>query len=245
MFEDSLFTTNPRRNPQRRWAALLSFVAQAAFVTVLVALPLFFTEALPLESLTGFVALPPLPRGAPPAQPPEVARRTPSTSNVDQQGRLVAVRVIPRSVAHIVDQATPPPITDYIGVPGAPQGNGDPNGVINSVLSDTARIAAAVKPPPPTRPIRISQMSEGLLIHKVTPEYPQLARMARQQGTVLLHAIIGRDGTIEQLQAVSGPPLLIGAAIDAVRQWRYRPYILNGQPVEVETQITVNFKLGS
>jgi protein TonB len=84
---------------------------------------------------------------------------------------------------------------------------------------------------------------EGNLIYKVQPLYPPLARSARIQGTVLLRAVISRAGTIENLQALSGPPMLIHAALDAVSQWRYRPYLLNGEPVEVETQVTVNFSL--
>jgi len=84
---------------------------------------------------------------------------------------------------------------------------------------------------------------EGNLIHRVQPEYPQLARQARIQGTVVLRAVISREGRIENLQVLSGHPLLVPAALDAVRQWRYRPYSLNDQPVEVETQITVNFTL--
>jgi periplasmic protein TonB len=77
----------------------------------------------------------------------------------------------------------------------------------------------------------------------VRPTYPRMAIMTRTQGVVLLHAIIGRDGSIKQLQVVSGHPLLIQAALDAVQQWKYRPYLLNGEPVEVETQVTVNFTL--
>ena len=84
---------------------------------------------------------------------------------------------------------------------------------------------------------------EGNLIYRVQPEYPALAKLARIQGSVALRAVISKQGTIENLQAVSGPPLLIKAAVDAVRQWRYRPYVLNGDPVEVDTQITVNFTL--
>ncbi len=84
---------------------------------------------------------------------------------------------------------------------------------------------------------------EGNLIHRVQPEYPQLARQARIQGTVVLRAVISREGRIENLQVLSGHPLLAPAALDAVRQWRYRPYFLNDQPLEVETQITVNFTL--
>ena len=86
-------------------------------------------------------------------------------------------------------------------------------------------------------------MMEGNLIYRVQPEYPQLARQARIQGTVVLRAIISREGRIENLQALSGHPLLVPAAMEAVRLWRYRPYSLNDQPVEVETQITVNFTL--
>ena len=86
-------------------------------------------------------------------------------------------------------------------------------------------------------------MMEGNLIYKVQPVYPPLARQARIQGSVLLRAIISRRGTIEDLSVISGHPMLVGAAIEAVRQWRYRPYILNDEPVEVETRVTVNFSL--
>jgi protein TonB len=86
-------------------------------------------------------------------------------------------------------------------------------------------------------------MSEGDLVYNVLPAYPPLARSARVQGTVVLQAIISRQGAIENLRMLSGHPMLVRSAIDAVRQWRYRPYILNGEPVEVETQITVTFSL--
>jgi protein TonB len=86
-------------------------------------------------------------------------------------------------------------------------------------------------------------MMEGNLIYRPQPVYPPIARSARVQGTVLLRAVISREGTIENLQVVSGHPMLVQAAINAVRQWRYRPYMLNGEPVEVETQVTVNFLL--
>jgi periplasmic protein TonB len=87
-------------------------------------------------------------------------------------------------------------------------------------------------------------MLEGSLIRRVQPVYPPLARSARIQGPVVLSALISKSGTIENLHALSGHPMLVPAAIDAVSQWRYRPYILNSEPIEVETQITVNFYLG-
>jgi protein TonB len=92
--------------------------------------------------------------------------------------------------------------------------------------------------------VRVSQgVSQGLLIHEVRPQYPPLARQARIQGAVVLQAVIGKDGAIQNLHVVSGHPMLTTAAIDAVKQWRYKPYFLNGEPVEVDTQITVNFTL--
>jgi TonB family protein len=95
-----------------------------------------------------------------------------------------------------------------------------------------------------TKPVRLSHMEPGSLVHNVLPTYPPPARQARIEGPVVLHAVISREGSIESLQVVSGHPFLARAALDAVRQWRYRPYVLNGQPVEVDTQITVNFTLG-
>jgi protein TonB len=95
-----------------------------------------------------------------------------------------------------------------------------------------------------TRPISVSHMSEGDLIRKILPTYPAVARSARIQGQVVLQAVISKQGAIENLKVLTGHPMLVPAAIEAVRQWRYRPYILNNEPVEVETQITVNFSLG-
>ena len=86
-------------------------------------------------------------------------------------------------------------------------------------------------------------MSEGDLLRKILPTYPALARSARVQGQVVLQAVISKQGAIENLKVLTGHPLLVPAAIEAVRQWRYRPYVLNNEPVEVETQITVNFSL--
>ncbi len=101
-------------------------------------------------------------------------------------------------------------------------------------------------PAPPTikREFRTSRMLEGSLIRRVQPVYPPLARSARIQGPVVLAAVISKDGTMENLKLISGHPMLVPAALQAVSQWRYRPYVLNGEAIEVETQITVNFILG-
>jgi periplasmic protein TonB len=244
MFEDSLFATNRRRSPQQRWAALMSFALQAALVTVLVGLPLFFTEALPIAAT--IIELPPVPHSAGPPPAERAPSHTPPRGAVSElmNDQLVFVRV-PRGKAKIFnDEAPPVPPCVGVCVEGS---TGNPNGEnsLDGILGGPAK-GPVIPVPQPTAPkqIRLSVMKEGMLLRKVTPVYPPIAVITRQQGTVLLHAIIGRDGTIQQLQAVSGPPLLIKAAMDAVAQWRYRPYVLNGQPVEVDTQITVNFKLG-
>ena len=143
----------------------------------------------------------------------------------------------PRAIAP--EQASPgPPSVDIqslhgnFGSVGVPFGSG-------------AELSVVIPPPPiAVKPVRTSRIMEGNLIRRVQPTYPALARQGRIQGSVVLSAVISRDGMIERLQVLNGQPLLEQAAIEAVRQWRYRPYLLNGEPVEVETQITVNFTLG-
>jgi periplasmic protein TonB len=103
-------------------------------------------------------------------------------------------------------------------------------------------------PPPKEAPKRIrigGNVQQAKMARMVQPVYPQIAKSAHIQGTVILHAIIAKDGSVQELQYVSGPPLLMKNAMDAVRQWRYQPTLLNGDPVEVDTTISVVFTLGS
>jgi protein TonB len=116
-------------------------------------------------------------------------------------------------------------------------------GGLQTGLGPSINVVAAPPAPAPTRPLKISHWAEGNLIYRVQPNYPPLARAARVQGAVELRAIISRAGTIENLVVVRGHPMLAAAALDAVRQWRYRPYLLNNEPIEVETDVTVNFLL--
>jgi len=250
VFEDSLFATNQHRSGQRGLAAVMSFGVQAVFLGLLVLIPLLYTDALPLTSLQSYVTEIQAPPGPPrPAPPPDHTRRPPQPHQSNfADGRVVAPTVIPPVVADLHE--------DPRDIPAAPDGRyfeggtGVGNGARNQIFNDlVASNMRRVAPPPAniqTKPMRVSVgVTEGMLVHRVTPVYPTLARNAHIQGAVQLHAIIGRDGTIQNLQAISGPPLLIPAALDAVQRWRYRPYLLNNEPVEVETQITVNFTLGS
>ena len=120
-------------------------------------------------------------------------------------------------------------------------------GVLGGIIGGVTSGPPPPPPPPkPTTPKRIrvgGQVEAAKLIYKPTPEYPPLAKMARIQGTVRLEAIIAKDGTIQDLKVLSGHPLLVKSALDAVKQWRYQPTLLNGEPVEVVTEIDVNFTL--
>jgi protein TonB len=145
----------------------------------------------------------------------------------------------------IKEEAAPPPMSAGVvgGVPGGVPG-GQLGGVIGSIVSSTPAVTVPKFEPP--KRIRVSQgVTQGLLLHKVEPVYPKIALAARVTGVVLVKAVIGKDGVIKELEVVNGSPLLAPAALDAVKQWRYRPYLLNGEPVEVETNITVTFQISS
>ena len=244
MFEDSLIESGGRLSGKRRNATtLLSFILQGLLLGVLILIPLIYTEALPRQQLMGFLVAPPPPPPPPPppaAAPVKVVQKI--ISEVDQ-GALRTPTKIPDKVKMIKEEDTPPAtgIGGVVGgVPGGVPG-GQMGGVIGGIISSTP--VAVPKVATPQR-VRVSQgVSAGLLVHQVKPNYPPLARQARIQGAVVLQAVIAKDGTIQNLHVVSGHPMLAPSALDAVRQWRYKPYFLNGEPVEVETQIIVNFTL--
>ena len=158
--------------------------------------------------------------------------------------RLLMPGRMPRRVDTTPDDPlSQPPGTTGGGPLGAGFTPGAPDGPSIPLIGGTSPVLPALRPTV-GHAIRTSSMLEGNLIRRVQPVYPPLARTARVQGSVVLYALISKAGTMENLHALSGPPLLVPAAIDAVSQWRYRPYILNSEPIEVETQITVNFVLG-
>jgi protein TonB len=242
MFADSILDSTWADRSRRGWTTLASYALQAAVAGLLLLLPMFYTQALPqIQLMAALVA--PTPPPAPPA-PAGVRNVRQTTSNVASDGRVIAPRFVPREILRI-DEPEAPPAVDLGGL-AVNGGTGNPmarNWVLDSIGRE-ARIIVPLPPPAVTAHApRISRMMEGNLVYRVQPQYPPLARQARVQGTVVLHATISRDGKIENLQVVSGHPLLVPAALDAVRQWRYRPYVLNNEPVEVETQVTVNFTL--
>lgn len=239
MFADSLLDNNWDNRSHRGWTTLVSFALQAVWVGIVLLLPLLCTEGLPQLQLMGTIAAP-----SPPPTPSLPARpRSSSTSHQSNLmgNHLMQISQIPRVIQNIVE-TEPPPTREVFGT-GVPGGTGAP-GSTGTVLDslDSSNFAAPMLSPSAPPP-RVSRIMEGSLIYKVQPSYPALAKATRVQGQVVLRAVISRTGTIESLQVVSGHPLLVRAAIDAVRQWRYRPYVLNGDPLEVETEVTVNFVL--
>jgi protein TonB len=244
MFEDSLLESGGRLKTKRGVTTALSMVLQVFLVGLLVLIPLLFTEALPKQQLMTFLVAPPPP---PPPPPPPAATPVKVVKQIQSDisnGQLRTPTKIPEKVQMIKEEETPPPTMAAGGVVGGVPGGvpgGQMGGVIGGIISSTPVAVPKVATP---QKVRVSQgVSQGLLIKKVQPPYPPLARQARIQGQVVLQADISKDGTIQNLRLVSGHPMLAPAAIEAVKQWRYKPYYLNGEPVEVETQITVIFSL--
>ncbi|HET9407473.1 MAG TPA: TonB family protein [Candidatus Sulfotelmatobacter sp.] len=248
MFSDSLLEFGPQRK-RKTLATMTSFALNFLAIAGLLLVPLMFTEQLPkAQLLTFLVAPPPPPPPPPPAQPQAVKIVRTIQSDLLSSGELRTPSRIPQKVQMIKEEEAPPPMPMANGgvVGGVPGGvpGGQLGGVIGSIITSTNRLNTPRFIPTTPQRVRISQgVTRGLLIRRVEPTYPTLAKAARVQGDVVLKAIINTNGDIQDLQLVSGHPMLVPAAIEAVRQWRYKPYLLNGQPVEVETTITVIFSL--
>jgi protein TonB len=239
MFEDSLIESGGRLKTRRGKTTTLAVIFQVGIIVVMVLIPLLFTEALPKTQLMTFLVAPPPP---PPPPPPPAAVKIVKTIQTDiVNGQLRTPTKIPKKVEIVKEEEAPPPMNAGVvgGVPGGVPG-GSMGGVMGSIIGGTPTAVPKVA----VQRVRVSQgVTQGMVIHRVQPTYPPLARTARVQGAVQLAAVIGKDGAVQNLHVLSGHPLLTQAALDAVKQWRYKPYILNGEPVIVDTQITVNFTL--
>ncbi|MFI5057765.1 MAG: energy transducer TonB [Candidatus Acidiferrales bacterium] len=236
MFEELLVSNPYGVKTKQRWTVLVSFIFQATFLAILLLIPLIYTEALPKAMLaTLLVAPPPPPPPPPPPAQVQVVRKT--QVHLMDAGKLMAPKAIPKNVTIIKEEAEP----DMGGAGGVVGGvaGGSMGGVIGGVIGGM---------PAPPKPVQSrikvgGNVTAARIINRTTPMYPPLARQTRISGTVRLHAIIAKDGTVQQLEVLSGHPLLVQAALDAVRQWRYQPTLLNGEPVEVDTTVDVIFSL--
>jgi protein TonB len=243
MFEDSLLESGGRLKTKRGRTTTFAIFLEIIAIGIMVLLPLIFTEALPKQMTMSFlVAPPPPPPPPPPAAAPVKVVKQIQTDIVN--GALRTPTKIPQKIQMIKEEEAPPPAMASSGVVGGVPGGipgGQMGGVIGGIISSTP--VAVPKVATPQR-VRVSSgVSTGLLVKRVQPNYPPLARQARIQGQVVLHAVISKDGSIQGLTLISGHPMLAPAAIDAVKQWKYKPYLLNGEPVEVDTEVQVNFTL--
>jgi periplasmic protein TonB len=238
MFDDTISASWDERS-RRGLTTLTSFGLQALALGALLALPLLRPAGLPLFRRLST----PMSLGQPLGEAPPARMNAGTNAAAPSHAPIIVLRPAARFRTGGPPAASNDPVGDSgPNIPGALP-TGDPNG-IPSLLPSGSQPVMPVAPKPVVALVHISHMSEGDLVHKVLPTYPPMARAARIQGPVVLQAVISKQGMIENLRVLSGHPMLVPAAIEAVRQWRYRPYILNNEPVEVETQITVNFFLG-
>jgi protein TonB len=243
VFERSLLDSSSLRRTMP-----LAYLLELAMVGSLVLAPLINTRALTgneLRAIWSTILPPPPPPGPSPGERP--SPHTSAQHRISIPHTLQVPPVVPTFVGTVIDLSSPPPQAE-IGVPGGldfgPAGRTD--GVIGGLLAGTI-------PPPPAHaairtrePIRIRQGGKVVAakaIYQPAPDYPQLAQITHVQGIVRLEAVIATDGTIQDLRALSGHPWLVGAATAAVSRWRYQPTLLNGEAVEVVTEIDVTFKL--
>lgn len=236
MFAESLLESVPHSGHRAAWTKLVSAMAQSLAVAALLAVPLLHLERLQLIA-------------PPPSIQMTAVEQPPTTPQARSGGSLITARLpvqqivqpnhIPSQIAQLHDRRQDAePASVGLGCNPAC----GPSAAFTNIFTPGA-LMADIRPPRPSHPIPVSEMQLGALVHKVLPAYPQIAKSAGIQGTVLLSALIGKDGRVESVTVLSGHPMLVRAAEDAVRQWQYRPYILNHEPVTVQTSITVHFTL--
>lgn len=236
MFEDLVVSSANPLKTNKPWTVALSMIFQMTVLGIFILIPLIYTSALPKTMMATLLVAPPPP--PPPPPPPAAVVHVKPQAHLMDAGKLVQPKAIPKDIKIIKEEAEPDMGGASGGVPGGVAG-GSLGGVMGGI------VGGAPPPPKPTA-ARIRQggsVQAALLVNKVQPVYPPLARQTRISGTVRLHAIISKSGSVESLEVLSGHPLLVRAAMDAVQQWRYKPTLLNGEPVEVDTTIDVIFSL--
>jgi len=239
MFEDSLFASRVGVvSARKRWTVAASITLQAAVVAVLIVLPLLHPEPVSFP-LDGPKVLMPLTPKAPVRVEQPRASAASSSMALPSVTEVAMIHSLLPSLHPVVGE--PPPLGP--AGPGMAVPVGLPIGIIG--IGDGHGPAVSLAPERRVGPVRVSKgVSEGMLLAPIRPVYPAIARAAGVEGSVVVEAVISRAGRIESLRVLSGPMMLQNAALDAIREARYRPFQLNGEAVDVETRITVNFKLG-
>jgi protein TonB len=236
MFEDSTFESAGRIHTRSRRWMMAAFTFNSTILAALILIPLLRPEALPRPFIAILMEAPHAPAAQEP-QKPQPARTSTAQTEMDR-GHLVAPPRIPISVLRF-DEPEPALPPDTVALSGPSGGPSVPGGVFPGPA-----VRPVVRQEPRNRMRVSSGVEDALIVRKTLPVYPAIGRAVHAEGTVVLEATISKTGTIENLRVASGPPVLRQAAIDAVQTWLYRPYLLDGEPVEVETTINVIFKLG-
>jgi periplasmic protein TonB len=237
MFEDSLMESGNRIKRKSKWS-FVAFLLNFGALFALVIWPLLHPEALPTQMIATLMVAPSPPPAPPPAAPaPKVQPKSEMLSS-----ELQAPSRIPKEIKQVNEAAMPPSMLGVQGMEGL--SSGIPGG-ISTILDTVGTGQPTVVKQRASNSLNVpSRLMAGNLLEKTLPQYPSIAKAARIQGIVVLQATISKSGSIQNLRVISGPPMLQQSAIDAVRSWRYKPYLLNGEPVEVETTINVVFNLG-
>ena len=239
MFEDALIESSHCIRSRSGYWSLPALLVNCAALCALIVWPLLHPAALPRQVMAALLIAPPAPPTPAPVSPAKTQGRSASLVT------LVDASQAPSRISQVIERfnqtamaEAPTGIAPFRDFAGTKPGDGM-DGILNAMGH-----AAVVKAEPPAKINVSSGVMAGRLMQKVLPQYPAMAKATHTQGTVVLLAIIARNGAIENLRVLSGPAMLQRAAIDAVRLWRYQPYQLNGQPVEVETTINVVFNFG-
>ena len=238
LFHDSLVISGAKSRHLDPWAAVGSVALLSLVLLALVVIPLFHTEVLLPQRKTLTMLYVPLAAAASNTSLPV------PTSTLSNTPTKISIP----SASHTNQEASSAPVVTPSGVVGGVPGGavgGIPGGVLNDLLSSkgTAPVLVSTPASAPKRTRVPARIAEANLVYDVAPKYPPDAGRERIEGTVVLMAVIGKDGTVRDVRVESGLPVLAQAAIEAVKQWRYRPYLLNGEPVEIDSQITINFNL--
>jgi len=239
MFEGSLVESRGLvASKTQRWSAAGSLVLQCAMAALLIAVPIMRPQTMAVSVAPPKITVPNLKPVHLVERITEAAINT-TISIPSSTTRVENTRGFVFPLAPATAHSDAPPI----GIGPTSMGDGSPLVAIRGV----AAVATAVTPHVrDTRPVRVSQgISNGMLLTPITPAYPPIAKAAGVQGTVVIDAVISKAGRVESLNVASGPAMLRAAALEAVARARYAPYKLNGEPVEVQTVITVVFRLGA
>jgi protein TonB len=245
-FQAALLEYNRMKTGSPLLDTLISLSVNFVILVVPLFAGLYFTDTIDLKQFASTFLVAPPPPPPPPPAPTTVLRAAPPRKVFENSGKLIAPRAIPKEIQMIKE--APPDMEGVGGVAGGVPGGvagGSMGGVIGGVIGGVTTVAPlAPKREGPRAPVRVGgRVKEPRLLSRVDPVYPALARQTHMQGTVIIDAVIDEHGDVVEMKVVSGPPLLIQAALDAVRRWKYEPTYLNEEPVPVQLNVTVTFRL--